>query len=444
MDFQLRSRAQTLRGIQNSLRGGSVLLFGGLMLGNAVAYAYHMLMARMMSPADYGILVTLTSISYVLTVLMRTFQAWAIKAVSATQDASAGQVRAVFIVAMRMLVPLGGAAFAGHWLASHWVADFLHLGTATPVIVLGLYTFSSFLVPVPRGILLGLNRLHFVGLIYVLEPVARLVTGVALVVWGLRVNGALTGYAVGDVLAFAVALVPLWPLLRRHHDRAPLADHFGGLNRYALLVFVVNTSLMIIANVDQIAVKHFFSGEVAGNYAVAFLLGRVIAMSTIALGWVIFARSATMPPDDPRRARLLTKGLLVIGSIAVALTAGYLAAPTLAVRLMGGSQYSIADAYVGLVGVEMTLFAFVYVQAYYHISMKKMQVVWPLCLAVVLAIALLAQYHATVQQVLLTLIFVMGGLLICVSGLSWWILCANSHPVSIVVQGSSETVADIR
>lgn len=433
MDFQLRSHAQTLRGIQNSLRGGSAFLFGGLMLGNAVAYAYHMLMARVMSPADYGILVTLTSISYVLAVLMRTFQAWVIKTVSATQDASADQVRAVFMVAMRTLVPLGGAAFVGHWLASRWVADFLHLGTAIPVIVLGLYTFSSFLVPVPRGVLLGLNRLHFVGVIYVLQPVARLVAGIALVVWGLRVNGALTGYAVGNVLAFAIALVPLWPLLGRHHDQAPLADSFGGLDRYALLVLVINTCLMIIASVDQIAVKHFFSGEVAGNYAVAFLLGRVIAMSTIALGWVIFTRSATMLSDDPRRTRLLTKGLLVIGSIAVALTAGYLAAPALAVRLMAGSRYGIADAYVGLVGIEMTLFAFVYVQAYYHISMKNMQVVWPLCLAVVFEIALLARYHATVQQVLLNLILVMGGLLICVSGLSWWILRANSHPAPIVV-----------
>jgi len=399
------------------------------MLGNAVAYAYHMIMARMMTPADYGVLVTLTSVSYVLAVLMRTFQAWVIKAVTATQSTRAGHLRTVFVVAMRTLVPLGVIVLVGHWLVGGWVADFLHLDTTTPVILLGLYTFSTFLIPIPRGMLLGLNRLYLAGVIHVLEPATRLVAGTALVVWGLKVNGALTGYAVGNFAAFAIAVGLLWPLLRR---RAEAALAFG-LERYALLVLLINACLMLMASVDQIAVKHFFSEELAGNYAVAFLLGRIIAMSAIALGWVIFARSASMASNDPRRVRLLAKGLLVAGLIAVTLTTGYLVAPALAVRLMGGTQYDIADAYVGLVGIEMTLFAFVYVQVYYHISMKQMQVVWPLGFATALEIFLLTQYHATVQQILLILIFVMGGVLIYVSGLSWWVLRAKASVASIVV-----------
>jgi O-antigen/teichoic acid export membrane protein len=432
MDSQLRSRAQILDVIQNSVRGGSAFLFGTIMLGNAVAYAYQMLLARMMSPADYGSLVTLTSISYVLAIFVLTVEAWMVKAVSATRDAGACQIRAVFAGTMRTLVPLGGVVLAGHWLASGWVADFLHLGATTPVIALGLYTFSSFLVPVPRGMLLGLNRLYAAGAIQFLEPVARLVAGIAFVAWDLGVNGALTGYAVGNFLAFAIALVPLWPLLDWRHHQPSRVETFEGLDHYALLVLFINTGLMVMSSIDQIAVKHFFSAEVAGNYGVAFVLGRILAMSTISLGKVVFTRSATMAPGDARRARLLTKGLLVIGGIAATLTIGFLTAPALAVRLMGGSQYGTADAYVGLVGIEMTLFAFVYVQAYYHISMKKMQVVWPLCLAAVLEIALLARHHATVQQVLLILIFVMGGLLICVSGLSWWVLVDGGSRLSKV------------
>ncbi len=431
MDFQLRSHAPSFSNIQSNLRGGAAILFGGTMLGNAVAYAYHMIMARMMTPADYGVLVTLTSISYVLAVLMRTFQAWVIKAVTVTQGTRAGHVRTVFIVAMRTLVPLGVIVLVGHWLVGQWVADFLHLGTTTPVILLGLYTFSTFLIPIPRGMLLGLNRLYLAGVIHVLEPATRLVAGTALVVWGLKVNGALTGYAIGNFAAFAIAVGLLWPVLR-HRVQTPLALGLDGLERYALLVLLINAFLMLMASVDQIAVKHFFSEEVAGNYAVAFLLGRIIAMSAIALGWVIFARSASMASNDPRRVRLLVKGLFVAGFIAVTLTTGYLVAPALAVRLMGGTQYGIADAYVGLVGIEMTLFAFVYVQVYYHISMKQMQVVWPLGFATALKIFLLTQYHATVQQILLILIFVMGGVLIYVSGLSWWVLRARGPVTSVV------------
>jgi O-antigen/teichoic acid export membrane protein len=234
-----------------------------------------------------------------------------------------------------------------------------------------------------------------------------------------------------------VALLPLWPLLRRAAPR-PEPAHRVGLDRYTLLVLLINAALMIIASIDQIAVQRFFSGHVAGNYAVAFLLGRIIAMSTMALGWVIFARSANIALDNPRRARVLLKALLMITGIALSLTAAFLAAPALVVQLMGGSQYHLADEYVGLVAIEMTLFALVYIQAYYHISIKQTEVVWPLCLAAGLEILLLALFHATVQQVLWGLIAVMSGLLVCVSLLSWWILRTH-RPPAVVLSGSSET-----
>ena len=427
---RLRSRFRGLREIVSSLGGGSTILFGGLMLANAIAYVYHMLLARMMSPADYGTVVTLTSVTYVLAVFVRTLQAWVIRAVSAMGDAGAGRLRALFVIGMRRLAPLGVVALAGHWLFSHWVADFLHLQSATPVVVLGLYTATSLLLPLPRGILIGLNRLRLASLVSVLDPVARLMAGAALVVWGLEVNGALTGYAIGHVLAFAAALVPLWPLLRGRGEHTHLAERPGGLDRYGVLTLAINTSLMIIATVDQIAVKHFFSAEIAGNYGVAWLLGRVIAMTAISLGWALFARSATTPSTGAERTRLLATALLAIGAIAVTLTAGFLAAPVLMVRLMGGSQYLVADAFVGLVGIEMTLFALVYVQAYYHISTGRTQVVWPLCLALAVEIALLVQYHDSVQQILVTLIYVMSGLLICVSALSWRVLAQERARIS--------------
>src|SRR4051812_6674660 len=110
MDSRLRSLPIPFKSFQSSLLGGSAALFGGLMLGNLVAYLYQMLMARMMSPAEYGVLVTLTSISYVLTILMRTFQAWVIKAIAATQIAGTSQIRPIFTGAMRTLVPLGAIA----------------------------------------------------------------------------------------------------------------------------------------------------------------------------------------------------------------------------------------------------------------------------------------------------------------------------------------------
>jgi len=428
-NLHLQMRKYTLSMLVNTLLGESSFLFLGLMLGNGFAYLYQMLMARMMSAAEYGGLVTLTSISYVIAVLMRTFQAWTIKTVSEAQNSTRTPVRFVFTLAMRTLAPLAVAALLLHWLVSPWVARFLQLDSATPIVVLGLYTFSSFLIPVPHGILLGLNRLYLASIISMIESLGRLLAGMLLVLWGLGVNGAIAAYAVGNLAGFAIATVALLPQLRvSGHGGRDVRAATGILDRYSMLVLVTNTALMIISNIDQVAVKHYFSAEVAGDYAVAFLLGKIITMTAIALGWVIFAKSATISPNSPHRARLLLKGLVITGAISTTLAAGYILAPVLVTQLMSGTQYGLAYSYVGLVGIEMTLFALIYVQAYYLISVRLTHhVAWPVLIATLLEVGVLVNFHATVEQILQGLIVVLGALLVSMSGLSWWILRDRSQ-----------------
>lgn len=426
MNLLLRSINLVHKELRSSLQGGSMSLFTGMMVANVFAYGYHMLLARVMSPGDYGALVTLTSIAYVLGVLARTFQAWIIKAICTDPDHRRGRIHAVFGLAMRTVMPLGAIICLGHWLASPWIATFFHLKSHIPVVILGIYAFTSFLTPLPRGVLLGLNRFHTAGMIYPLESAARLFAAIFLMIWGVGVNGALASYIFGDLLAFAIALFPLTPLMRGHSDARTSFNTFGALDRYAILVLITNILLMIMASVDQIAVKHFFSDQVAGNYSVAFLLGRIIALSTMALGWTIFARAAHFPADHPRQARLLIKGLVVTALIASSLTLGYVILPTLAIRFMGGAQYDIAHAYVGLVGIEMTIFAFVYIQAYFLMSLKQMHIVWPLLVAVGVELILVHKYHATVEQILWNLIMVTGGLCCYVTALSWWTLRSST------------------
>jgi len=413
----LRPRRLTLAGVQKLLYGPSTLLFVGLQLGNVLTFAYQMIMSRLLAPGDYGTLVALTSVSYILGVVMHSIHVWIIKEVAIVQDAN--RARRVFGSAMRTLTPWALVALLTGWIGSSWMARFLNLGTVTPLTVLSVYAAVSFLLPIPRGLLLGLNRLGWASTNFVLEPMVRLIIALVLVVLGLGVSGALVGYAAGGFVALAAAGALVWPALSRQRGTTPGAHNPARLTGYGLLAFGVNAGLMVIGSLDQIAVKHYFSAEVAGNFAVAFLLGRVIMLTTMSLGLVIFARSATMPLHDRVRTGLLIKVLILVGLIGVSLTGVYIAIPNVVVHIMAGSQYATADTYVGLVGMEMTLFGLMYVQAYYQISLGRMQIIWPLGLAVVIELLLLACYHATVQQILMILIAVMSGLLVYISGLSW-------------------------
>lgn len=404
--------------IRERLLDGSTFLLGGFMIASAVAQLYMMLMSRLLPTVDYGTLVALTSLSYFLAVLARTIQVWVIKVVAETKDAGSGQLYLIFDLVIRVLLPIGGTVLAVDWIARDWIAAFLHLDSVTPVVVLGLYAFAALVIPVPVGILLGLGRLRLASAVIVLESVFRLLAGTGLVYLGLGAGGAMFGYAAGSLMAFAVGLLPLLPVLVRGHRSAPATAEFGDFGSFTLLGFVINACLIFIGTIDQVVVKHYFSAEIAGNFAVAFLLGQIIAIATISFAWVVFARSAAMRADDPKRARLLVNSLLATGAFAVVMTLGYLIAPNLAVLVMGGSRYSSASGYLGPEGIEMTLFALTYVQAYYLMSVKQMRVAWILFAAVVSEVVLAGLYHQTVQQYLLTHIFVLAGLLACVSVIS--------------------------
>lgn len=442
MLYHLRSHGLTVAGIQKLLYSPSTLLFGGLQLGNVLTFGYQMIMSRLLSPGDYGVLITLTSVSYILGVLMHSIQIWVIKDVTTVGDEDAGRVCRVFGSAMRGLAPWAAITFFATWIGSGWMASFLNLKAVTPLIILGVYAASSFLLPIPRGLLLGLDRLHLANVTFVLEPMVRLAIALILVVLGLGVSGALTGYAVGSLMTLIVGAAFLWPMVGRQRSTTPGVNNSTRMTSYGLLAFGVNACLIVVGSLDQIAVKHFFSDEVAGNFAVAFLLGRIIMLTTMSVGLVIFARSATMPLYGRGQIQLLTKGLALVGLIGMTLTGVYIAIPNFVVHMMAGSQYAIADTYVGLVGIEMTLFGLVYVQAYYQLSLGKMQVIWPLGLAVALEFILLAGYHATVQQILKILITIMSGLLIYVSGLSWHASSPKRRPIPIPIPESSQKGSD--
>jgi O-antigen/teichoic acid export membrane protein len=405
--------------IRSVLLTRASFLFAALMLANVIAYLYHMLAARMMTPADYGVMVTLTSISYLLDVMVRTVQAAVTKTVASVAGDAPDRVHDIFDRALRVLLPIAALAFVSISAGSGHVAKYLHLSSPIPVVLLGLYASLHFLGPLPRGILLGLGRLRKASIVLISEPTVRLIVGVTLVGLGMKANGALAGFAVGAMFAFLVAMLMIRNQLAGGRNAARTGAFLTGFDRYAILVLLVNSFLMVMASIDQVVIKRYFSPEIAGNYAVTFVIGRVILLTAISLGVVIFTRSVTLQGSDRRRLTVLAKGMMIMAGIAAATMLVTLGAPALIVRLVAGSQYGIAKSFIGLVGIEMSLFALTYIQVYYHISINNMKVLWPLLIATIAEITLLAIFHGTVQQVLMILIAVTAGLLVVISGFTW-------------------------
>jgi glycosyltransferase involved in cell wall biosynthesis/O-antigen/teichoic acid export membrane protein len=392
------------------LAPGSVF-YASTMAANFIGFAYLLVLARVLPVAAYGEVVALTALVYVFAVVTRSVQAKSAQTVADDGKQSAERDAAAAGALRHMAWPLlaGTAAILGAGaLASPWAAAFLRLPSAWPVVLLAAYAATHFLLSGPRGVLLGSGRLYTLSWVTLLDPLARVGFG-----WALArqygTNGAMLGYVAGNLVATVAAV---WPFLRTRYTAG------GGarlrLDREFLYALALNGALMALASVDPVAVRRYFSETVAGHYAAAFLLGRVILLSTNAVSWVVFARTVSLHRDDARVPGILGRGLALSGGIATLLTLVYWLAPDLVILAVGGSAFRPASSFVGLVGVEMLLFSLVSVLAYYHIAMRSRRLWAPFAAALVAEAVLVAVFHATPQQILLDTSAVLAGLLLWV------------------------------
>ncbi len=400
------------------------MFYASTMVANAVGYVFFFIMARVLTVAEYGEIVTLTALVYTFGVVTRSMQAKTAQAVNALRDnyhespgdAAALVLRQVLspLLAGTVLIMLLGVLISGP------LAAFLKLDSNWPVVMLGLYVATHFLLAGPRGLLLGAGRLRFLSWVTILDPVVRVLGALVLATSPLRSTGALLAYVAGNLVATLVALLP-FVLVRPHAaappiQRAPVAraavPRWLAFDHQFLFVLFVNGALMLLASADPVAMRRFFSENLAGTYAAAFLLGRIILMSTNAASWVVFSRAVKLRPHDPRTLPMLARGLALAGGIAGLVTVGYWVAPDLAIAALGGHAFRAAASFVGLVGLEMVLYAFVSVLGYYHMGIHNTRTTLPFALALVAEVVLLATFHATPYQVIFDTLIVLSALLV--------------------------------
>jgi glycosyltransferase involved in cell wall biosynthesis len=378
----------------------SFFFYASTMLANAIGYAYYFVVARLLTVAQYGELVTLTALVYVFAIITRAVQAKTAQAVTDLRNqAQLTPDEAGRTVLRHMALPmLGGtlALMAAGSLLSPLLASFLKLSSVWPAVLLAAYVATHFLLAGPRGLLLGSGRLYFLSWVTVLDPIVRVLAAVVLVVGPGWATGAMTAFVAGNLAAALAAVVPFLgraPASAPTRSESPL--QWLGADRQFLYALFVNAALMLLASVDPVAVRRMFSETVAGNFSVAFLLGRMILLSTNAASWAVFSRAVHLRPGDPRIRRVLGRGLLLAGGIAALMTAAYWVAPGLATRALGGGNFQSAGEFVGLVGAEMVVFAFVSVLAYYHLAIGNRRLTLPMVLAMGLELALLWLAHNT-------------------------------------------------
>jgi O-antigen/teichoic acid export membrane protein len=398
-----------------TLRQGGWLLVASVVAG-VLFYFSNVFVGRMLGPADYGIFVSLNSLSLILGVVAGVVQTIVTNYVAHLWSQGAvAEIGALSIHLLKRLLPWGiGGAFSLS-LASRPLAAFLQIPSLLPIIVLGLFLVPMAVLPVVYGVLQGLQRFSALGGTLISVAVFRLIAAVGLIGLGLGATGAVASLPLSSLGAFVLGMYFLGDVLRQRERR--VTPEMSGLFEYSLHAALAIISFAILINSDVIMVKSRFSPTEAGGYSAISTLGKTIFWLSSAVGMLLLPKATEQYARGRSAMGMLCKSLLAVGLLCGGTTAIFLLFPTLIVGILFGKQYLMSASLLGLYGLAMTFYSLVNVWLIYCLAVKDKRYTYFLVIGAISLVVLLGTNSSDLKSVVTVLIGV--GVVLCLSG---WLL----------------------
>lgn len=379
-----------------SLLGGSFVLLFTLNLFNLLNFIFNVLMARTLSLSEYGELTVLTNIILIFAIFSETIQTIITKYLFS--NTSEGQTKSLLKISLRKAFSISVLVYLCFLVVSFILSpllniNYLHLALA------GLIIIFSFVLPIPRGILQGKQRFLALGFNFISEGFFKLVFSLLFLLIGLRVGGALLGMLFGLSASFIFSLLLMSKTLKSKEIKAKVS----GIYNYSKPVFFINLAIVLFLSLDMILAKMFFSSEVAGAYAIASTIAKMIFIGTQPLSKAFFPISVATKEGE-KSSLLFIKGMFYLSVIlALALIILWLF-PGLIISLYSGREILAASSILLYLGIAICLLSYTSLLLMYHLSKGTLKRTYLLLLPILVQIVLLSVFSSNLLTFSLALI----------------------------------------
>src|SRR4029077_15503686 len=252
---------------RDTVLSGSLIILISMMLVNLFNFAYNIVMARMLGPAEFGHINAAVTMLLLASCISLAFQLVCTKFVARNETAgsTAAVVHALLSKAWIASLTLAAVLF----LAQRPIAGYLNLPNPwiMGILAFGIAVYAP--LGVKRGAMQGVCAFPRLGSNFVIEALTRFVVGLGLVVAGYGALGAVGAISAAVIMAYFLPRIP--PQLRVQPGVSEPASFAEALQ--AIVFFV---GQVIINNIDILLVKHFFPSDPAGVYAAISQIGRLL------------------------------------------------------------------------------------------------------------------------------------------------------------------------
>ena len=366
------------------VKGGFVLLaaFG---IYNFLNFIFQLSMARMLSLSDYGVMATIFSMIYILSVFSESIQV--VIAKYSASEKKKGEIKNILKRGLKKS------------LLASLLLFFVYLVFAIPFSKLvkvdyvllslsGLVIFSTFLMPITRGIMQGQKRFGGLGINMILESFIKLVLAALFVYFGFRVYGAIMGAIIGTGLALIFSFLTLKDITKSKEEKIDTVEMY----KYARPAFFVTLAVVALYSLDLVIARIVFSPELSGMYAVASILSKAIFWGTQPLSRAMFPMTAENHRDNKKSKNIFLNAFLMLISLVIIALSLFYFIPEFIIKIFSGEIIPESAKILIYLGLGTSFISIANLVLLYKLSLGKTRRYLYLFIFAVLEIILLLYF----------------------------------------------------
>lgn len=255
----------------------ALILTVSVFFGMLVNYVFNFFMARSLSPSLYGELAIIIALYNDLFV-----PGGSLQTLAAREIARVKEKKAYYVVKRLGLVSLLiGLAFAVLVFVSSFFVERFSENMKVPLQIMAFGLPFAFLLSIAKAYLQGKEKVIKYALVTSLEPLLKLVFGIALVSFGIGLVGA----SLSLVLPSIIFVTFFLPLFFKKSDK-----HEIKITKEFVLLTVTSFFLMFYFYLDLYFVRFYLGAEEAGYYNVASITSKVLVYASGGLATIVLPR----------------------------------------------------------------------------------------------------------------------------------------------------------
>lgn len=391
--------------LKHELITGSFFVFIGGLVASFIAFIFNLLMARVLTYADYGVYLSLVSIITLATIPAQSLTTTIVRfaTVYFTQK-DLGKAAVFYKKASTFWLIVGVLIFLLFSIFSPVISSFLHIQNNFLVITTALSIAFVYIGLVNVSFLQSLLKFKFLSFVYISSALVKVFFGGLVIYLMLGVQGALWAIFLMVLSGYVISFISL-RFLFSLKEKAVDID-WKGVISYAIPTGVTVLFLTSLITTDVILVKHLFPAEEAGLYGGISLIGKVTFFFTAPIPSVMFPLLVRRHAKNEDFRSILYLALILVAIPSFVITAFYFLLPGPIVKLfLGGGEYMRIVPYIGLFGVLVTIYSILNVIVSFFLSLKKTSIAFFVVFASLMQISLIFIFNDSFYQVIFVSIF---------------------------------------